>query len=115
MQLVNSRSSTAAGTRHAARRTPRRPTVLVAATATAGAPRAVAAPAPAEAAALTQRVVADEANYILQTYARPNLVFVRGEGCKLYDAAGKEYLDMAAGERGMGRAGYRSLRAHVGS
>ena len=33
----------------------------------------------------------------MQTYARPNLVFVRGEGARLYDAHGKEYLDFAAG------------------
>lgn len=35
--------------------------------------------------------------YILQTYVRPNLVFTRGEGARLYDAHGKEYLDFAAG------------------
>ncbi len=35
--------------------------------------------------------------YILQTYARPNLVFTHGEGARLYDAHGKEYLDFAAG------------------
>lgn len=46
---------------------------------------------------LTQKVVDEEAKYVLQTYARPNLVFVKGQGCKLYDADGKEYLDMAAG------------------
>lgn len=66
--------------------------VRVAATATA--------PAPASAAAtdLTKQVVADEAQYVLQTYARPaDIVFVKGEGSKLYDANGKEYLDMAAG------------------
>lgn len=35
---------------------------------------------------------------MLQTYGRPaDVVFVRGEGAKLYDAAGKPYLDMAAG------------------
>ena len=33
----------------------------------------------------------------MQTYARPNLVFTRGEGVRLYDAHGKEYLDFAAG------------------
>jgi acetylornithine/succinyldiaminopimelate/putrescine aminotransferase len=33
----------------------------------------------------------------MQTYARPNLVFVRGEGARLYDAHDKEYLDFAAG------------------
>lgn len=48
-------------------------------------------------AQLTEQVVADEAKYILQTYGRPSLVFVKGEGCKMWDANGKEYLDMAAG------------------
>ena len=47
---------------------------------------------------LTQKIVEEEAKYVLQTYGRPNLVFVKGEGCKLYDADGKEYLDMAAGK-----------------
>jgi acetylornithine/succinyldiaminopimelate/putrescine aminotransferase len=35
--------------------------------------------------------------YIVQTYARPNLVFTHGEGARMYDAHGKEYLDFAAG------------------
>ncbi|KAF6254644.1 acetylornithine aminotransferase [Scenedesmus sp. NREL 46B-D3] len=54
--------------------------------------------ASAAATDLTKQVVADEAQYVLQTYARPaDIVFVKGEGSKLYDANGKEYLDMAAG------------------
>lgn len=35
--------------------------------------------------------------YIMQTYVRPNMVLTRGEGARLYDAHGKEYLDFAAG------------------
>lgn len=35
--------------------------------------------------------------YILQTYARPDIVFTHGEGVRMYDAFGKEYLDFAAG------------------
>ena len=36
--------------------------------------------------------------YILQTYARPDdMVLVSGEGCRLYDARGRSYLDFAAG------------------
>lgn len=31
------------------------------------------------------------------TYARAPVVLVRGNGCKLYDVDGREYLDMAAG------------------
>lgn len=58
------------------------------------------ATARADAAAYTQHIVAEEAKYVLQTYSRPNLVFTEGHGAKLYDAAGKEYLDMAAGGHG---------------
>lgn len=35
--------------------------------------------------------------YIVQTYARPELVFTHAEGARMYDAHGKEYLDFAAG------------------
>jgi len=41
-----------------------------------------------------------ESEYLLGTYAgaRPaGLSFVRGEGCNLYDAAGKKYLDFSSG------------------
>ena len=33
----------------------------------------------------------------MQTYVRPNMVLTHGEGARLYDAYGKEYLDFAAG------------------
>lgn len=65
--------------------------------------RATAAPAAdvtasAASAAFTKKIVEDEAKYVLQTYGRPaDVVFVRGEGAKLYDAAGKEYIDFTAG------------------
>jgi acetylornithine aminotransferase len=42
-------------------------------------------------------VVEDEARYIVGTYNRSRVVLVAGRGCKLYDADGREYLDMAAG------------------
>lgn len=46
-------------------------------------------------------VVADvqalEARYILQTYRRLPVTFVRGEGVRLYDADGREYLDLLSG------------------
>lgn len=35
--------------------------------------------------------------YVMETYARADLLFVRGQGSYLYDSAGKEYLDFAAG------------------
>ena len=49
------------------------------------------------AAAGAERVIADEAQYVMQTYGRPPMVFERGEGCNLYTTEGEEYLDMAAG------------------
>lgn len=35
--------------------------------------------------------------YVMETYARANLLFVRGEGTRLWDADGREFLDFAAG------------------
>ncbi|OQA82853.1 MAG: Acetylornithine aminotransferase [Lentisphaerae bacterium ADurb.Bin242] len=35
--------------------------------------------------------------YVMETYARADILFVRGEGTRLYDAEGREYLDFAAG------------------
>ncbi len=43
-----------------------------------------------EAAALTDR-------YVMQTYGRFPIAMVRGQGCWLYDADGREYLDFVAG------------------
>jgi acetylornithine/N-succinyldiaminopimelate aminotransferase len=38
-----------------------------------------------------------EARYAMTTYARAPVEFVRGEGCRLWDADGNEYLDLFAG------------------
>jgi len=35
--------------------------------------------------------------YVMHTYARLPVVFVRGEGCFVYDDAGRQYLDLLAG------------------
>ncbi|MBW1772080.1 MAG: acetylornithine transaminase [Deltaproteobacteria bacterium] len=35
--------------------------------------------------------------YIFQTYSRMPITLVRGEGCRVWDEAGKEYLDFIAG------------------
>jgi predicted acetylornithine/succinylornithine family transaminase len=37
------------------------------------------------------------ARLLVPTYARPDLVFIRGVGSRLYDSRGKEYIDFAAG------------------
>ena len=38
-----------------------------------------------------------EARYVMQTYKRAPVEFVRGEGARLWDAEGKEYLDFVSG------------------
>ncbi len=36
-------------------------------------------------------------SHVMNTYMRQPVAFVRGQGCRLYDAAGREYLDALAG------------------
>ena len=38
-----------------------------------------------------------ERDYAIPTYARNPVEFVRGSGCRLWDADGNEYLDLLAG------------------
>ena len=42
-------------------------------------------------------IVALTDQYIMKTYGRLPIAFVKGEGCRLWDADGKEYLDFLAG------------------
>src|SRR3984893_10345974 len=42
-------------------------------------------------------VQALEARHVLQTYRRAPVTFVRGEGVRLYDIEGREYLDLLSG------------------
>ncbi len=42
-------------------------------------------------------VVARESRYVLQTYKRNPVTFVRGSGVRVYDADGKEYFDLLSG------------------
>ena len=35
--------------------------------------------------------------YMMSTYCRTQVAMERGEGCKLYDVDGKEYLDLFSG------------------
>jgi acetylornithine/N-succinyldiaminopimelate aminotransferase len=42
-------------------------------------------------------VQALEARHVLQTYRRQPVTFVRGEGVRLFDAEGREYLDLLSG------------------
>ncbi|KAJ3054509.1 acetylornithine aminotransferase [Rhizophlyctis rosea] len=45
----------------------------------------------------THARLASDAQYLLALYPRPNLIFSHGKGPHLYDLAGREYLDLAAG------------------
>ena len=47
--------------------------------------------------AVENAVVAREARYVLQTYKRNPVTLVRGQGVRLYDDQGKEYLDLLSG------------------
>src|ERR671930_1268900 len=46
---------------------------------------------------VTDDIVARESQYILQTYRRNPVTFVRGQGVRVYDADGREYLDLLSG------------------
>jgi acetylornithine aminotransferase/acetylornithine/N-succinyldiaminopimelate aminotransferase len=43
------------------------------------------------------QILSREARHVLQTYRRAPITFVRGEGIRLYDADGREYLDLLSG------------------
>lgn len=42
-------------------------------------------------------VIETDGRVIVGTYARTPIVLVSGKGCKLYDAEGREYVDMSSG------------------
>lgn len=44
-----------------------------------------------------KKVMDEEAQYVLQTYARFPVVMTHGKGARVWDANGKEYIDLAAG------------------
>ena len=43
-----------------------------------------------------EEIQAREARHVLQTYRRAPVAFVRGQGVRLYDSEGREYLDLLA-------------------
>jgi acetylornithine/N-succinyldiaminopimelate aminotransferase len=49
------------------------------------------------AATTTRDVIALDGAHVLQTYRRAPVVFERGDGCRLYDATGRAYLDFISG------------------
>src|SRR3954468_8765103 len=44
-----------------------------------------------------ESIQAREARHVLQTYRRAPVTFVRGDGVRLYDMEGREYLDLLSG------------------
>jgi acetylornithine/N-succinyldiaminopimelate aminotransferase len=46
---------------------------------------------------VTEALIARADRVLMHTYARTPVAFVAGEGCRLVDAEGKSYLDLAAG------------------
>ena len=46
---------------------------------------------------MTDDIQALESRHVLQTYRRQPVTFVRGEGVRLFDADGREYLDLLSG------------------
>jgi predicted acetylornithine/succinylornithine family transaminase len=45
----------------------------------------------------TDKLIEESKKYIMNTYARSPVVFVKGRGIKLYDSDGKEYMDFLSG------------------
>src|SRR5580692_4253007 len=45
----------------------------------------------------TAALVSEQAPYMVKTYVRPPPMFVKGEGCYLWDMENRKYLDMTAG------------------
>jgi acetylornithine aminotransferase len=45
----------------------------------------------------TKSLIQSQTHYLLNTYARPPLLFTHGKGLKLTDSSGREYLDFTAG------------------
>jgi len=45
----------------------------------------------------TNEIMALTEQHVMQTYGRTPVAFVRGKGCRLWDAEGNEYLDFLAG------------------
>jgi predicted acetylornithine/succinylornithine family transaminase len=47
--------------------------------------------------AITNEVKVKDSEFVMGTYARQPIVFVRGEGARLWDSEGREYLDFLGG------------------
>ena len=45
----------------------------------------------------TQKIIDAEQSYLLQVYPRPDFVLESGQGCRVVDSEGREYIDCVAG------------------
>ena len=45
----------------------------------------------------TRQIISNEADFILQTYVRPDIVWIMGQGVYLFDTEGQRYLDFSSG------------------
>ena len=65
----------------------------------------------------TTELINEAEAHLLHTYNRFPVVFERGEGVRLYDAEGKEYLDFCAGiavhALGYGNEAYKDRQAYA--
>lgn len=50
-----------------------------------------------QATTMTDQIIQDEADYLVQTYKRPPFVLVGGDGVTLFDSEGNAYVDWVAG------------------
>lgn len=46
---------------------------------------------------VSEKIIENDKKYLIKSYAPHSIVLVKGEGCKIYDADGKEYTDFLAG------------------
>ncbi len=53
--------------------------------------------APGSRAASDAKILRDAGRYLMNTYRRPPIIFVRGRGCYVYDQQGRKYLDFLGG------------------
>ncbi|RKP13456.1 pyridoxal phosphate-dependent transferase [Piptocephalis cylindrospora] len=53
--------------------------------------------ADADGGPVAKKLIEETSPYILNTYAKPSVVFSRGHGAYLWDTAGRKYLDFTAG------------------
>ena len=45
----------------------------------------------------TEKAIETYDKYVMKTYPKADILFVKGDGCKLWDGEGREYLDFSSG------------------